>query len=65
MSYDIEAWLAADGSPRLQLIDADSGSVRLVWGDCPKAESDSNQALKGLFRELMLLSALQRLEQRH
>lgn len=60
MSYDIEAWLGKDGAPRLQIIDADSGSVRLAWGAGERGGSDP--ALKGLFRELLLLSTLQRLE---
>lgn len=60
MSYDIEAWLDQDGAPRLQIIDADSGSVRLAWRSASRARSDAR--LKGLFRELLLLSALQRLD---
>lgn len=61
MSYDINAWLGRDGSPQLQIIDADSGSVRLAWqaGASPLV---NDPAVKGLFRELMLLSALQNLD---
>lgn len=60
MSYDIDAWLAEDGTPRLQIIDADSGSVRLAWG-AGSSPMGRDPVVKGLFRELMLLSALQRL----
>lgn len=61
MGYDIDAWLANDGSPRLEIIDADSGSVRLAWGAAPPRRLAA-QPLKPLFRELLLLSTLQRLE---
>ena len=64
MSYDIRAWLE-DGPPRLQIIDADSGAVRLAWQsrrpdpDAPDARHNLEQmALKSLFQELFLLSSL-------
>ena len=30
MSYEIQAWLDA-GRPKLQILDADSGCVRMAW----------------------------------
>lgn len=52
MGYDIRAWLDQDGQPQLQIIDCDSGHVRVDW-DCG---SDRSHALKSLFHELILLS---------
>jgi len=58
MRYEIDAWLE-EGEPRLRILDADSGTVRMAWDS--DAEHGRDPALKALFRELMLLSALQRL----
>lgn len=52
MGYDIRAWLDREGRPQLQIIDIDSGDVRLDW-DCG---SDRSRAIKSLFHELILLS---------
>ncbi len=64
MSYDINAWLE-DGQPRLQIIDADSGAVRLAWQyrrpDPAPSEAEQylqQMAVKALFQELFLLSSL-------
>jgi len=68
MSYDINAWLE-DGEPRLQIIDADSGTVRLAWcyrkpkKDEVDAEHDLERlAVKELFQELFLLSSLRAMQ---
>ena len=68
MSYDINAWLE-DGEPRLQIIDADSGTVRLAWcyrkpkKDEVDAEHDLERlAVKKLFQELFLLSSLRAMQ---
>lgn len=70
MSYHIDASLHG-GQPRLVILDADSGAVRLAWdgpaGTAPAAPHPSEPeeaelaALKGLFRELFLLSCADRL----
>lgn len=67
MSYHIDASLHG-GHPRLVILDADSGAVRLAWsGAAPAAPRPSEPAeaelaaLKGLFRELFLLSCADRL----
>lgn len=52
MGYDIPAWLDRDGQPQLQIIDSDSGHVR-VDRDC---DGERSHALKSLFHELILLS---------
>lgn len=68
MSYDIDAWLE-NGEPRLQIIDADSGAVRLAWGYRKQEidESDMNLylerlAVKDLFQKLFLLSSLRNIK---
>ncbi|MCO6441794.1 MAG: hypothetical protein J5I81_12040 [Nitrococcus mobilis] len=70
MHYQIEAYLV-HGNPRLQIKEAESGTVRLVW-DYPKRpepQLDSEQtlaqslateeALHKLFRGLFLLTTAQ------
>lgn len=64
MSYDIDASLEK-GEPRLHIIDADSGSVRLAWHYKRNVEERTSAqaqleevAIKELFRELFLLSCL-------
>ena len=52
MGYDIRAWLDREGTPQLEIIDIDSGSVRVAW-DC---RGDRSRAIKDLVHELMLLS---------
>lgn len=52
MAYDIKAWLDREGSPRLEILDADSGNVRVAWDAC----GQRSRAIKSLFHELMLLS---------
>lgn len=56
MAYEINAWVE-NGAPRLQILDADSHSVRLAWRGGDKRDSTS------LFRELLLLSLMQQLQQ--
>ena len=58
MGYDIRAWLDQDGIPQLQIIDTDTGAVRLAW-DC---RGERAHAIKSLFHDLMLLSVRQELE---
>lgn len=55
MRYEINAWLE-DGEPCLQVLDASSHAVRLLWKS-QRCEGESQQ-LRALFRELMLLSVL-------
>lgn len=63
MSYDIDASLE-NGEPRLHIIDADSGAVRLAWHYRKKDLDETKHiqtyleevAVKELFRELFLLS---------
>jgi hypothetical protein len=52
MGYDIRAWLDRDGRPQLQIIDIDSGRIRVDW-DCG---GERSHAIKSLFHELILLS---------
>jgi hypothetical protein len=52
MGYDIRAWLDRDGRPQLQIIDIDSGGIRVDW-DCG---GERSHAIKSLFNELILLS---------
>lgn len=52
MAYDIKAWLDREGSPRLEILDAESGTLRMAWD----AREHRSQAIKSLFHELMLLS---------
>lgn len=52
MAYDIRAWLDAEGSPKLEIVDADSGAVRVAWD----ARGQRSRAIKSLFHELMLLT---------
>lgn len=54
MGYEINAWLE-DGEPRLQILDADSKTVRMAWRAGATAPG---AALHGLFRDLMLLSVI-------
>lgn len=60
MSYTIDARLG-DDCARLRIVEAETGRVRLAW-ECPLSGQSQNQAsrrsLQRLFRELMLLSAL-------
>jgi|GEM_PF-1146387 len=58
MAYDIRAWLDPDGTPQLEIIDADSGHLRVSW----KAGEQQSRAVKSLFHELMLLSLRDRLD---
>lgn len=65
MSYRLNAWLD-EGRPRLQVIDATSGAVRLAWryqepNSDGQGKDASQRELKRLFRELMLLTVLQNL----
>ena len=65
MSYDIDAWLE-DGKPRLHIVDAASGAVRLAWTYHKRNEEVAEDArltwehdvVKQLFWELFLLSSL-------
>lgn len=57
MAYDIKAWLDREGSPKLEIIDAESGNVRVAWD----AHGQRSRAIKTLFHELMLLSVRDRL----
>ena len=70
MHYRIEAHLV-HGNPRLQIKEAESGTVRLVW-DYPKSPEAgmeperelaqslaTEEALHKLFRELFLLTTAQ------
>lgn len=72
MHYRLEAYLV-QGNPRLQIKEAESGAVRLVW-DYPKfpdagIESErelaqslaTEEALHKLFRKLFLLTTAQSL----
>jgi hypothetical protein len=63
MSFDIDARIE-NGRPSLRILDADSRCVRLAWtcpcGDAPGASAES-LALQQLFRELFLLSLLDKL----
>lgn len=52
MGYDIRAWLDQEGTPRLQIIDIDSGTVQVAW----ECRGEQTRALKTLFHDLMLLS---------
>lgn len=52
MGYDIRAWLDREGTPQLEIIDIDSGSVRVAWD----GRGDRSRAIKDLFHDLMLLS---------
>ena len=61
MSYHIEARLNGR-NPRLEVHDAESGAVRLLW-EYPKAEADAtsaqlagDSAIDELFRKLFLLT---------
>lgn len=60
MSYAIDARLS-DNQARLKILDVETGRVRVAW-DCSLDEKTSSQSsrleLQKLFRELMLLSAL-------
>jgi len=53
MGYDIHAWLDRDGVPQLQIIDRDSGHIRVAWAP----NGTRSGQVKALFHELMLLSA--------
>lgn len=58
MGYLIDARLN-DGKPRLQILDVESGAVRMAWE--PREEVGQGQAeLKRLFWGLFLLSLRQR-----
>ncbi|WP_353247860.1 hypothetical protein [Salinisphaera sp. T31B1] len=57
MAYDIRAWLDREGHPQLQIIDRDSGSIRLAWAP----SSGRSREIKALFHELMLLSVRENL----
>jgi hypothetical protein len=65
MSYDIDAWLE-DGKPRLHIVDATSGAVRLAWTYHKRNEEVAEDSrltweydvVKQLFWELFLLSSL-------
>lgn len=46
-----------NGSPRLQILDAQSGHLRLAW-QAEDAGSSADADLHTLFRELMLLSEI-------
>ncbi|HXG28747.1 MAG TPA: hypothetical protein VNJ47_07855 [Nevskiales bacterium] len=63
MSFDIDARIE-NGRPALRILDADSRCVRLAW-TCPcddaPGNSAENLALQRLFRELFLLSLLDKL----
>lgn len=52
MGYDINAWLDSDGVPQLEIIDHDSGRVRVAWA----SRRPHSREIKSLFHELMLLS---------
>lgn len=66
MHYQIEAYLL-NGNPRLQIKEAESGAVRLVWdhpqglgGESePARELATEEALHELFRRLFLLTTAQ------
>lgn len=65
MRYIIDAWLE-DGDPRLNILDADTGAVRMRWDyarphDAAAHEPAASKALQGLFRKLMLLSCADRI----
>lgn len=70
MSYEIDAWLE-EGEPQLQIIDADSGCLRLAWR-YPKSEVDesdprqylSQLAIKELFQKLFLLASVHDIQRR-
>lgn len=55
MRYEINAWLE-NGEPCLQVLDANSQVVRLLWKS--RSCCSEGQQLRALFRELMLLSVL-------
>ncbi len=61
MSYEINAWVE-DGAPRLQILEADSRTVRLAWRAAAARDGAASAPLKTLFRELMLLSLTQQLQ---
>jgi hypothetical protein len=64
MSFDIEARIE-NGQPSLRILDADSQAVRLAWS-CPACEEPcagpEGLALQRLFRELFLLSLIEKLK---
>ena len=64
MSFDIDAHIE-NGQPALRILDADTHSVRLAWR-CPSCDEACTGpdalALKQLFRELFLLSLLEKLK---
>lgn len=61
MSFQIEARIE-EGRPSLRILDADSHAVRLAWSCPPDGPcSPDGLALQRLFRELFLLSALDKL----
>jgi len=57
MGYDIYAWLDSDGAPQLEIIDHDSGHVRVAWA----SRTPHSREVKSLFHELMLLSVRENL----
>jgi hypothetical protein len=63
MGFDIEARIE-NGQPSLRILDADSHAVRLAW-NCPHGAEPCTGpealALQRLFRELFLLSLLDKL----
>jgi hypothetical protein len=63
MSFDIEARFE-NGQPSLRILDADSHTVRLAWR-CPQCDEacpgPEGLALQRLFRELFLLSLIEKL----
>ena len=60
MSYEIDARLR-DNRARLRIVEVETGRVRVAW-ECPLDEAQSHKTsrldVQRLFRELMLLSAL-------
>ena len=72
MSYLINAWWEGRG-PRLEILDASSGAVRMAWqpqpddapAQCPTCTDPAcphRASLQRLFRELFLLACASRLD---
>ncbi|MGR9106954.1 MAG: hypothetical protein ACU843_08500 [Gammaproteobacteria bacterium] len=60
MGYYIYAWLER-GSPRLRVVDAQSGSVCLRWDyrSSGRLKSSDQKEIQRLFRDLLLLTCRQ------
>lgn len=62
MAYHINAELQ-HGSPRLEILDANTSSVRLAWAPLDGNESTDKAAceIRHFFRELMLITTIDEL----